>query len=298
VLNDTQKAQIKAAFDQGTLKIRSVSPEGNLEWQRVLHVQRNEVPWETIQEGCTALGDFVLTAGHRVFISPTEKLEMQEFSTGDCILTVRGEEVTYAMFRQRRELPSRQFMYDLTADQWHNFVLYRSGIVVSNSPDKFYHFRPPEHERNIGQYDRVFGQVWEDAELLEYLLTSLDWWNMYPPFTGHNIPNLDILVTDKPSWRTVVLWGAIVHACFALSVNWVHEEFDYSIGGVSLSIQRSDKYMSLMDNAKQQVTEGAEAKARTVKYIRGLQQPRFGIGIRSAFGPHVGRGVLSPRNFL
>ena len=41
-----------------------------------------------------------------------------------------------------------------------------------------------------------------------------------------------------------------------------------------------------------------EAKARTTKYMRGLKQPKYGVGIRSAFGPHVGRGVLAPRNFL
>jgi len=39
-------------------------------------------------------------------------------------------------------------------------------------------------------------------------------------------------------------------------------------------------------------------KQRTTKYIRGLQQPKYGIGIRSAFGPNVGRGVLSPRGFI
>ena len=41
-----------------------------------------------------------------------------------------------------------------------------------------------------------------------------------------------------------------------------------------------------------------KAKARTVKFIRGLQQPRFGMGVRSAFGPFTGKGVMSPRNFV
>jgi len=296
VLNDTQKALIKAAFDQGTLKVRSVSPEGKMEWQRVLQVQRAEVPWETIQEGCTTRGDFVLTAGHRVFLNPTEKLEMQELSTGDCILTVKGEEVTWAMFRQRRTLPSRQFMYDLTADQWHNFVLHRSGIVVSNCPDKFYHFRPPEWEGNIGQYNRIFGQIWEDAELKLYLEWAVDEWDTAPPST--RVRTLNHLCNGYPEWRGAIFWQAIAHACFAMSLNWIADEFDYSIGGVSLSIEKSSKYESMKQNAEGQFDKATEQKARTVKYIRGLQQPRFGIGIRSAFGPQVGRGVLSPRNFL
>lgn len=72
----------------------------------------------------------------------------------------------------------------------------------------------------------------------------------------------------------------------------------YSIGGVSLDLDKSSKYESLKSNAEGQFDKATEAKARTVKFIRGLQQPRYGIGIRSAFGPNVGRSVLSPRNFL
>jgi len=171
-------------------------------------------------------------------------------------------------------------------------------LLRDQNPDKFYHFRPPEHEGDIGQYNRIFGQIWEDEELLEYLQRSLDWFNMFPPNTAHNILNLTMLIQQRPDWRTAILWGAIVHACFALSLNWVADEFDYSIGGVSLSIEKSSKYESLKQNAESQSTLATEAKARTVKYIRGLQQPRYGLGVRSAFGPYVGKGVLSPRNFI
>lgn len=72
----------------------------------------------------------------------------------------------------------------------------------------------------------------------------------------------------------------------------------YSIGGISLDIEKSSKYEGMKSNAEDQWDKLVEAKARTTKYMRGLQQPRFGIGVRSAFGPAVGRGVLSPRNFV
>lgn len=170
-------------------------------------------------------------------------------------------------------------------------------LLRDQNPDKFYHFRPPEAEGNINKYNQVFGQIWEDAELKEYLERALDWWNMFPPNTC-DLDTLDKLCSDKACWRTAILWEAIAHACFALSINWVADEFDYSIGGVSLSIEKSAKYESLKQNAESQFDKATEAKARTVKFIRGLQQPKYGIGIRSAFGPYVGRGVLSPRNFL
>jgi len=72
----------------------------------------------------------------------------------------------------------------------------------------------------------------------------------------------------------------------------------YSIGGISLDIDKSSKYMDLKRNAEEQWDKLTEAKSRTEKYFRGLKQPRFGRGVRSAFGPNVGRGVLSPRSFI
>lgn len=169
-------------------------------------------------------------------------------------------------------------------------------LLRDQNPDKFYHFRPPEHEGSLGQFNRIFGQIWEDAELHQYLKRGLDWWDMFPPRTFSK--SLDRLVAENPSWRTAIYYAAMTHALMALAINWVADEFDYSIGGVSLSIEKSSKYESLKQNAEGQFDKATEAKARTVKFIRGLQQPRFGIGIRSAFGPAVGKGILSPRNFI
>ena len=317
MLSVEQRDKIRKSFQAGTLTTRAVSPKGQVEWKRIVSTNRAEVPWETICVGSTVKGPFVLTAGHRVFINPTDKLTMQEVGTsgtGTCLLCVSlpGEvalnnvaggfswsdpTLGYRMLREWGEIEPRQYMYDMTVEDWHNFVLLHSGIVVSNCPDKFYHFRPPEFEGDIGQYNRIFGQIWEDAELLEYIERALDWYNMFPPNT-RSLDTVDKLVTERPDWRTAILWGGIVHACFALAANWVADEFDYSIGGVSLSIEKSSKYESLKQNAEGQLDKAMEAKARTVKYIRGLQQPRFGLGIRSSFGPAVGRGVLTPRNFV
>lgn len=169
-------------------------------------------------------------------------------------------------------------------------------LLRDNFPDRNYHFRPPEHEADIGAYNRVFGYIWEDTELLVYLKQAVDWWDMFPPST--HVGTLDRLTAENPTWRTAIQYGGMMFALMALAINWVSEEFDYSIGGVSLSLDKSSKYESLKSNAEGQFDKGTEAKARTVKFLRGLQQPRYGIGIRSAFGPNVGRGILSPRSFL
>lgn len=83
-----------------------------------------------------------------------------------------------------------------------------------------------------------------------------------------------------------------------LLTNGILAHNSYSIGGISLDVEKSSKYMDLKRNAEEQWDKLTEAKSRTVKYARGLQQPRFGRGVRSAFGPHTGRGILSPRKFV
>ncbi len=298
MLTEAQREKIKSAYQTGTLKVRSVSPEGSVEWKRIENVIRNEVPWERIVSVSVAGSPMVLTGGHPVYIGLGRgaKSKAEDLKPGDLVLSVVGDSTVYLPVESVQELPSRQFMFDITVEDWHRFVSARTRVTLGNCPDKYYHFRPPEAEGNIGAYNRVFGQIWQDNELFEYLERGMDWWNMMPPNTGGF--TLDQMVLQKPEWRTAVLWEAITHACFALACNWVVDEFDYSIGGVSLSIEKSSKYESLKQNAESQFDKAAEAKARTVKFIRGIQQPKYGIGVRSAFGPFVGRGVLSPRSFL
>lgn len=170
-------------------------------------------------------------------------------------------------------------------------------LLRDNAPDRNYRFRPPEREGDIGAYNQVFGFIWEDNELYEYLNMALDMWNMSPPET-EDLSSIDLLVSRKSVWKTPVLWGAVYHALMALAINWVSEEFSYSIGGISLDIDRSSKYDSLKQSAEQQFERATEAKARTTKYMLGLRQPRFGASLNSALGPHLGKRILSPRNFV
>jgi len=297
MLSDAQKEKITRAFQEKALCVRSVSPEGHSEWKRVVQTHRAEVPWEDIFEAETEGGSFTLTRGHRVFVTPVVKESMEDLKEGSTVTGVREGKVVEIPLRGVKRVAYRRFMYDLTAEDWHNFVLHTSGVLISNSPDKFYHFRPPEHEGRIGKFNRVFGQIWEDEELLVYLQTALTDWNAKPPET-ESLCTLDALCAHKPVWTGYIMTRAMFYALYALAINWVADEFDYSIGGISLNIDKSSKYEQMKQNAKAEWDSHVETKLQTTKLVRGLQQPRFGIGIRSAFGPHVGRGVLSPRSFL
>lgn len=172
-------------------------------------------------------------------------------------------------------------------------------LLRDNNPARNYHFLPPSGEESVNQMNRVFGYIWEDAELLEYLRVALDIVNMYPPRTFY--ATLDQLMQQNAGWRSLILTGAMVYALQALSLNWVADEFSYSIGGVSLDLDKSSKYQSMADaidgRFKEMLSADTGAKA-TVKVIRGIQQSKYGIGIRSSFGPSVGRGALTPRRFV
>lgn len=169
-------------------------------------------------------------------------------------------------------------------------------MTRDNDPDSYYRFRPPEGEGVVGCYNQVFGYIWKDAELADFLDIALWKWNAFPPET-EELRTVGQLCRQKPSWKAALLWGSIVEMAMALTFEWVANEFDYSIGGISLNLEKSSKYQSLKENAESQFDKLTEAKQQTTHYIRGLSQPRFGTGVRSAVGPFVGRGVLSPRSF-
>lgn len=169
-------------------------------------------------------------------------------------------------------------------------------LLRDNNPDRNYHFRPPTNERTVEQYSKVFGYIWEGDELVEYIERALDMIISYPPRTP--FPNVESMIQSKREWTTLLLTGAMLHALQALRINWVADEFEYSIGGVSLNIDKASKYEAAYTAQSEQFDKQLEKAKATVNFILGLQQPKYGTGIRSAFGPYVGRGVLSPRKFM
>lgn len=85
---------------------------------------------------------------------------------------------------------------------------------------------------------------------------------------------------------------------FVLS-NGIVAHNSYSIGGVSLDLEKSSKYESAYQALSDQFDKQLDRAKATVKYVRGLQQPKYGVGIRSSFGPYTsGHGTISPRKFV
>lgn len=168
-------------------------------------------------------------------------------------------------------------------------------LLRDNNPDRNYRFRPPESSKFIQGQTQVFGFVWEDEELLEYLTWAVDDFNSRPPVTGINMPDL---WGNERRWRTTILLRAAAFACFAIAMNWIVDEFSYSISGVSLDIEKSSKYQAMKDQYIAEYDKLVEANKRSIKLVVGLRQFRYGIGITSALGPLNTVGAQSRRNYI
>jgi hypothetical protein len=174
-----------------------------------------------------------------------------------------------------------------------NEMIRRVRVLLrDNNPDRNYRFRPPASEKFLQSQAQVFGYIWEDEEILEYILMAIDDFNAAPPVTGVTIDDIPL------RWRTAVILRACSFACFAIAMNWIADEFDYSVSGVSLSIEKSSKYEGMKNNFIQEYDKLKEQAKRSIKIIRGLRQPRYGIGISSALGPYSSPGVQARRNFI
>ena len=194
---------------------------------------------------------------------------------------------------QRFQVVGDQIVTEVTKVNTEKVLIGRLRTLLrDNNPDRNYRFRPPNTEKFLQSQTEVMGFLWEVEELYEYLLMSVDTFNSAPPVTG-------IVVGDMPDrWRTVVLMGAAAHACRAMAMNWAADEFSYSISGVSLDIDKSSKYLSLKENFEGQHEKMLDQAKSSIKIVKGLQQPRYGIGISSALGPYSRVGVQSRRNYI
>lgn len=181
----------------------------------------------------------------------------------------------------------------ITGDPTADLMVRRLRIMLrDNNPDRNYRFRPPSREDFLQAQTHVFGYVWEDEELYEYILMAVDLFNSFPPVTS-------VTLKDMPQrWRTTVLLRAAASACAAAALNWIVDEYGYSISGVSLDLDKSSKYESMKNNFLTEWKEATQQAKDSIKIVVGLQQPRYGIGISSALGPYSAPGVQSRRNWI
>lgn len=171
-------------------------------------------------------------------------------------------------------------------------------VLRDNNPDRNYHFAPPTREQTINQFTTRFGYLWEDEELLQHMKIATYWANMLPP-TGSFPVNL-AEYGPNDAFRFIPIIGGAASAVRAMALNWVEEEFGYSIGGISLDLSKAAQYIQMKDNLETEFKEAVQdyLKNGGASVIKGLSQPRYGVGFTTALGPAVREGVTSARAFV
>ena len=106
-----------------------------------------------------------------------------------------------------------------------------------------------------------------------------------------------VSIADQPREDTTFDLSVPGDENFVLS-NGMLAHNSYSISGVSLDIDKSSKYLSLKENFEGQHEKMLDQAKSSIKIVKGLQQPRYGIGISSALGPYSRVGVQSRRNYI
>ena len=76
-------------------------------------------------------------------------------------------------------------------------------------------------------------------------------------------------------------------------------EFDGSISGISMNLEKSSKYLAVKDNFEASYNAAlTEHKEYGVRHILGIKQPRYMVGVTSALGPYSRMGTQARRNYI
>jgi hypothetical protein len=108
---------------------------------------------------------------------------------------------------------------------------------------------------------------------------------MHPPATSLcSIQGMLVQGKTGVNVSAAIMFGAMANALLALAINWTHEQFDYSIGGISLSIDKAGNYESLHGLIETKWQAAIEDKVNTHKYFKGITHPRWAG--KASMDPH------------
>lgn len=192
---------------------------------------------------------------------------------------------------------SENYTSDLGLTDNEQTLLNMLRIVLrDNDPDRNYHFAPPTQESCVNQFTTKYGYLWTDEELIQHMKLAICWANMRSPTNSF----CSSLSQYGESNCFIPVVGGAASAVRSMAINWIGEEFGYSIGGVSLDLNKAALYMQMKENLEDQFNTVVEdyLKSGGASVIRGLSQPAFGVGFTTALGPSVREGVISARAFV
>jgi len=161
-----------------------------------------------------------------------------------------------------------------TTSKYAPAIMYVRELISDENPDRNYHFRPPTPGKVVAGYTTRVGYIWLDSTILRMLdiaISKLNTWNT------KNLYNwtLDNIPVD---WGRCAAVGAAASCLIKEGARWGAEEFNYSLNGVSLDINKANTYQSLGQTLQQEFTEWAPLITANRPFSAGLRQQRWLLG--------------------
>jgi len=114
-----------------------------------------------------------------------------------------------------------------------------------------------------------------NREMLDFLQNGLDWFNAEPPL----VTAFSFVSLPQQYYRVVEL-GAIIHALIGLEILEAGKHFSYNDNGISITRDRSGKYLSIYQSLIQAYSE----ELRKIKQMYAFNN----FGMRGLFSSTVG----------
>ena len=271
------KSSIKKAFKEGKIKIKSVDENGVVEYKKVTDVLKHSSLTKKIYKiTLKNKKEIIVTEDHSLFTIENDKLKtVCAKDNPSKIVYIENDKIELIDVEENKEVEQREYMYDLSVDDNENFVL-TTGILAHNS------FAPPEKAETIAGFTETRGYRWPDEQLYSHLLQARNYINLIPPDTDFDLESY------PAPWQSLLLLQAMSYALWDLSILWIGEEFNYDINGISLDLNRSDKYQSAAQALQDQANTQLELGKSRIHLIRGLAQSRYTFGRSASIGPWTG----------
>ena len=238
---------------------------------------------------CTSGSDVLISPADRVpikfavgsFYGPWRIPDAQNIGTHKVIWTVKETAASTAVSTTEQfEIVSRLTIVDEDYPEPIKRMIKKLRIRLRDvNPDRDFHFAPPESENKIAGFTETRGYKWPDEQLVNHLEDAANYVNLIPPATDYE------LIDYPRAWEPMLMMEAQVYALYDLSILWAGEEFQYSLGGVSLDINRSDKYSNLAGKMQDMVDHRLEAAKKRILITKGLRQSRYTYARGAALGP-------------
>lgn len=162
-------------------------------------------------------------------------------------------------------------------------LIHKLRVVLRDSdPDSYYKFAPPLKTGEIKGFTKETGYIWKDDELNIFLEIATNELRATPFGSVVGIYPSGIQQRFEPA----IIMLAAFYAAYSESIRWISEHFEYTIDGVSLSIDRSSQFQAWADAMRGAAQTQLEFLAKTIRFTKGVKMTNS-VSRGAALGPSV-----------